>query len=55
MAKRIPGGQEEESARGHICETLFSERPSQYLREQVISSHILDPVLLVSGPLGTEE
>ena len=55
MAKRIPGGQEEESARGHICETLFSERPSQYLREQIISSHNLDPVLLVSGPLGTEE
>ena len=55
IAKRIPGGQEEESARGHICETLFSERPSQYLREQITSSRILNPVLLVSGPLGTEE
>ena len=28
IAKRIPGGQEEESARGHICATLLSERPS---------------------------
>ena len=47
IAKRIPGGQEEESARGHICATLLSKRPSQYLREQIISSRILDSVLLV--------
>ena len=46
-AKGIPGGQEEESARGHICATLLSKRPGQYLREQIISSRILDSVLLV--------
>ena len=56
IAERIPGGQEEESARGHICATLLSKRPSQYLmREQIISSRILGSVLLVSEPHGTEE
>ena len=47
IAKRIPGGQEEESARGHICAILLSKRPGQYLRDQIISSRILDSVLLV--------